>query len=111
MGNKESVEKLFIEAKNFEKEGKYSDAIKSYEKLIEIDPGNPEAHFNLGLICMKAFQKDIEVDALLEDKTDEKAWALRAIGEFKKVLEIDPQNEGAKKNTKIIQEVMELRRE
>lgn len=110
MGNKEGIEKLFEEAKNFEKQGKYLNAIKSYEKLIEIDPGNPEAHFNLGLICMRAFQRDVEVEALLEDKTDDQSWALRAIGEFKKVLEIDPQNEGAKKNIKIIQEVMELGR-
>ena len=101
-----NIEKMLEEVEGLEKEGKYQDAIKKYEEIISLDPGNVEAHFKLGILCMKILQKDIEVEHLLENRADDESWALRAIGEFKRVLEIDPNNEAAKKNIEIIEEVL-----
>lgn len=102
----ECIKGLLEKAEELEKQGNLTDAIKKYEEAIEQFPENLEAHFKLGLLCMKILKRDIEVEHLLENKADEESWALRAIGEFNRVLDIDPNYEPAKENIKIVEEVL-----
>jgi len=80
----EKIKEILKKAEQLESSGKIMDAIKKYEEAIEKYPENLEAHFKLGLLC----------------------WALRAIGEFKRVLDIDPNYEPARKNIEIIEDVL-----
>ncbi len=102
----EKIKEILKKAEELESSGKIMDAIKKYEEAIELSPENLEAHFKLGLLCMKILQKDIEVESLLENRADDESWALRAVGEFKRVLDIDPNYEPARKNIEIIEEVL-----
>ena len=51
--------------------GELGKAIGTYEKLVEIDPDNAEAFYNLGVAYGRLALEDIAVEILWEDKTDE----------------------------------------
>jgi tetratricopeptide (TPR) repeat protein len=72
--------KLFAEA--FETQGKWNDAQREYEAMIEKEPNTPSLHFLLGRLLLSRPDADA--------KTTE-----RAKQEFQKEVEIDPKNAGA----------------
>ena len=72
--------KLFAEA--FETQGKWNDAEREYEAMIEKEPNTPSLHFLLGRLLLSRPDADA--------KTIE-----RAKQEFQKEVEIDPKNAGA----------------
>lgn len=65
----------------------YDEALAHFRKALEIDPAYPNLHFNLGNVYMKM------------DKIDD------AIMEYKKEIEISPQNINAKEMLEAIEPV------
>lgn len=61
----EEARKFIVQATSLAKEQKYFDAIKLYQKAIEIDQSYPEAHFNIALLLSQ--EEDYEY-AVLEMK-------------------------------------------
>lgn len=62
----------------------FNEAIKSYEKALEIDFNNAQAHYNLGLLyenvdndfekAVLHYQKYLELDPQAEDKDEVEGW-------------------------------------
>lgn len=62
----------------------YDDAIDAYQKSLEFDPDNPEAHYNLGLLyanfkdypekAIEHYRRYIELSPDAEDKEEVEAW-------------------------------------
>jgi len=109
MGNNEKKrEQIFKNGVEYLEKGQLQDAIDAFEQVIEGDDKDAAAHFNLGVACMRMVRTDVDKDELYEEKTDEEAWILRAISEFNKVLELEPNNEDAKRNIKTLNELLNL---
>ncbi len=84
-------------------------AIKYYEKVIEINPNNETAYYNLGFICQKQnnletaikyYEKVIEINPNNERSYyglgiiyHQKDQLEKAIDYYKKVIKIDPNNQ------------------
>lgn len=102
------VEEIFTIGVNSLEKGQLKEAITAFEEVIAIDDEYAAAHYNLGLACMRVVRADVEHDVFLEDHTDEEAWILRAIAEFNKVLELEPDNEEAKKNIDVLNKLMDM---
>ncbi|MCK4235017.1 tetratricopeptide repeat protein [candidate division WOR-3 bacterium] len=100
------VEEIFKNGVDYLEDGQLEDAIKAFEEVISLDDNDAAAHFNLGLVCMRMVRKDIDREELYEERTDEEAWILRAISEFNKVLEIEPDNMEAKKNIEALNKLL-----
>jgi type IV pilus biogenesis/stability protein PilW len=62
----------------------YAKAIQAYQKVIELDPGYPEAHNNLGIIYQEAGDFD------------------RALSSYQKAIEINPKYEKALNNLGVL---------
>lgn len=86
--------------------GELEDAIRAFEEVLENDEEDAAARFNLGLACMRMARVDIERDEFLEKRSDEEGWLLRAIAEFNKVLEQEPENEEAKENIRVLSKIL-----
>ncbi len=59
---KPAEEQIFSEAKKFQEEGKYADAVASYEKLVQVHPRGkfaPQSQFMVGFILANEL-KDIK---------------------------------------------------
>jgi tetratricopeptide (TPR) repeat protein len=86
--------------------GKYDEAIKCYDKAIEIDPDNPVVWNNKGLAlnslgkydeAITSYDKAIEIDPDDADTWNNKGLALNSLGKYDeaitsydKAIEIDP---------------------
>ncbi|MFO8056701.1 MAG: tetratricopeptide repeat protein [bacterium] len=83
----------------FYKDGNYEKARKEFEKALRSsDPGMREkAHYNLGNTYFKEGKKAGEVK-LLE----------KAVGEYRKALEINPDNRKAKHNIEVVRRIIDL---
>jgi tetratricopeptide (TPR) repeat protein len=97
-----------IKAKALDHLGEYDDAIKSYDKVIEIEPRNVEAHYSKGHIlgqlgkydeAIRCFDKAIEIEPRNVDARIAKGLDLdklhkheEAIIYYDKALEIKPDN-------------------
>jgi tetratricopeptide (TPR) repeat protein len=84
----------FLLEKAIEKaeEQNLSRAEELLKKGQEIDPLNAEIHMNLGRLYGMTFFKDVSIDELWEDRTDEELLGELAIDAFNKTLDIDPDN-------------------
>jgi len=82
------IDRAIVEAEknNLEK------AEEFLKKAQEIDPLNANVHLNLGRLYGIIFYRDISVEELWEDKTDEELIGELAIDAFNKALDIDPDN-------------------
>ena len=94
--------------------GKYDEAIKCYDKAIEIDPDNPVVWNNKGLAlnslgkydeAVKCYDKAIEIDPDDADAWNNKGLALNSLGKYDeavkcydKAIEIDPDDADAWNN-------------
>jgi tetratricopeptide (TPR) repeat protein len=103
---RKKAKEIFQQGVERMEEGAWQDAIEAFEKVLEIDENNVEALFNIGVACMEMARVDIEKDEFLEDRSDEEGWILRAIAEFNKVLEIEPENEEAKERIRLLNKIL-----
>ncbi len=109
MGNSEKkVEEIFKKGVEYLENDQLVDAIAAFEEVIKLDGSDVSAHFNLGLACMRMVRKDIDKDELYEEKTDEESWILRAISEFNRVLELEPDNKKAEGNIEALNKLLDL---
>ncbi|MBN1234062.1 MAG: tetratricopeptide repeat protein [Candidatus Coatesbacteria bacterium] len=89
-------------------EQKLNRAEELLKKAQEIDPLNPEVHMNLGRLYGMVFFKDLSIEELWEDRTDEELLAELAIDAFNKSLDLDPENVEAWNLLAIIYEQREM---
>lgn len=99
-------------------QGKYEEAIALFQKVIEKDPDNVEAHYNLALSLLRSGKQE-EAIALLEKVKEMKPDMMetylalgecyfnkgendKAVSYFEKALEIDPNNAEVYYNVGII---------
>ncbi len=87
--------------------GELGKAIGTYEKLVEIDPDNAEAFYNLGVAYGRLALEDIAVEILWEDKTDEEDYLENAVKNYLRSLEIDPANIHARNNLGLLYKAMD----
>ena len=81
---------IFKEALNLFEKSKLDEAMKKFEKIIEIDPNNDEAYYYLGKIQNK-FQNFGQ-----------------AINYYNKALEINPDNEKVKNAITIVNNILNI---
>ncbi len=103
---KKKTEALYQQGVDSLEKGSLQDAITAFEGVLKIDEGDVDARFNLGVACMHMARIDIEKEEFLEERSDEEGWILRAIAEFNKVLELEPENEEAKENIRVLNKLL-----
>jgi tetratricopeptide (TPR) repeat protein len=103
---KNKVEEIFEHGVDSLEQGALQDAIEAFEEVLQIDESDVSARFNLGVACMRMARVDIEKEEFLEERSDEEGWILRAIAEFNKVLDLEPENEEAKENIRILNKLL-----
>lgn len=117
---KEAAENFKIEGNGYMKNGAFDEAIKSYNKSIEIDPTNAvyfcnraaaqtgkQAYDRALTDCRKALEIDPDYSKAYSRMglTYSKMEAYdQAVECYEKALKLDPSNEGYKKNLKIAQD-------
>jgi len=117
---KEKAENFKIEGNGYMKNGAFDEAIKSYNKAIEIDPTNAvyfcnraaaqtgkQAYDRALTDCRKALEIDPDYSKAYSRMglTYSKMEAFdQAVECYEKALKLDPNNEGYKKNLKIAQD-------
>ncbi len=86
----------------FYKEGNYQKAEKEFQKVLRCsdDDMREKAHYNLGNTYFKQGRKSSEVK-LLE----------KAVEQYRKTLEINPENKKAKHNIEVVRRALDLQRE
>ncbi len=77
-----SLQARELNAESLEVQGRWGEAAKEYQQILEQDPSSPGIHFRLGR-------------ALLSQSTTDPAAAEQAKKEFQQELAIDPKNAGA----------------
>jgi len=118
--DKEKAENFKIEGNGYMKNGAFDEAIKSYNKAIEIDPTNAvyfcnraaaqtgkQAYDRALTDCRKALEIDPDYSKAFSRMglTYSKMEAFESAVEcYEKALKLDPDNEGYKKNLKIAQD-------
>jgi len=103
--DEKKLEEKFKKGVEYLEAGNLKDAIGAFEQVVKKNDKDASAHFNLGLACMRVARSDIVKDELYEDRMDEEAWILRAMSEFNKVLEYDPDNKEAKENIEVLKKL------
>ncbi len=103
--NNKKLEEKFKQGVEYLEAGNLKDAIDAFEEVVKENDKDTAAHFNLGLACMRVARSDIVKDELYEDRMDEEAWILRAISEFNKVLEYEPDNKEAIENIEVLKKL------
>ena len=107
--------------------GQLEDAIKYYDRVLELEPGNSEAWNNRGVCCKKLGRLEDALtgyeNAIKAERHNASAWSnkgnvLYALGRYpeaivslNKAIDIDPLNESAWLNKGIVEERLGLRRE
>jgi tetratricopeptide (TPR) repeat protein len=102
------------QARAYESEGQYFEAISEYNKAIEINPRCTEAYFNRGNIyqrwgqfdhAISDYNKAIEIGLMNSEVYNNRGNALqrkghydRAVSDYNKAIEIDPKNARAYSN-------------
>jgi tetratricopeptide (TPR) repeat protein len=91
-------EKLIELGIRYGNEGKYTRAIRTFEKVLQQDRQNIDAHYNLGVIYGRCAMEDIGIEEIFEDTTGEEVLREKAITEFLEVLQRDPRHVEALNN-------------
>lgn len=106
--DKERVIEKYIERGNqYLREGNYKDALKEWEKGLEIDPGNSSlnALITITKVQMKE-EKEIQIKIGTECFFSDPRKALKA---WEMVLNIDPEDNNARENVKRLREEIDKR--
>jgi len=106
--NNKKLEDKFKKGVEYLEADNLKDAIDAFEEVVKQNDKDAAAHFNLGLACTRMARSDIVKDELYEDRMDEEAWILRAISEFNKVLEYEPDNKEAKENIEVLKKLQAM---
>lgn len=74
--------------------GEYDKVIEIFEKIINNEPDNLDAKYNLALCYMRKIGIDLQEEEkyVPEDKTDEEVYAIRAISLLNEILEENPED-------------------
>ncbi len=106
--------------------GEVDEAILSYRKALQHNPGNPRVHMSLGKIyyaekglyyeAVGSYKKAIELDSQLVEARvglgevyEDKGLYEDAIREYRQVVELDPQHTGALYNLALVYEKVDPR--
>lgn len=108
MATKDESRSSIEDADSLLREGDVDGAIKKLEAVLESDPEKEDAHFGMGVACMRKVQEDLKKDELFEKKYDDDIWGIRAIKHFQEVLKLNPERKEAKENIDSIQKLMGL---
>ena len=98
----DNIETILELAYAYAEKGDYKKAAKYYKKAVEKDEKNGEAYYNLGVLYGRIALKDISVDELWEDKSDEEVAFNSAVNYYLKAIEIDKKNYHAYNNLGIL---------
>jgi tetratricopeptide (TPR) repeat protein len=88
-GCQQTLEDLFSEGNSLYRQGKYDEAIKTYDEVIRLDPNLEEAWNNKGVAlddqgkydeAIKAYDEAIRLDPNLEEAWNNKGNALEVVG-------------------------------
>ena len=96
------------EADSLLRDGDMDGAIEKLETVLKADPNNEDAHFGMGVACMRKVQEDLKKSEMFEKKYDDDIWGMRAIKHFQEVLKLNPERKEAKDNIDSIQKLMGL---
>ena len=69
----------------------FDEAVREFERVVELDPDSAEGHYNLGVVYGKCLLEDLAVDELWEDHSDEEILFENAVDHFKTAITIDPE--------------------
>ena len=106
-----NVSLYVVKGATLEKLGKEEDALKEYQKAIEINPGFANAYINIGVIYYNRGKKQIDIanDVPTNDVVKFEAEKKKADDEFikaipylEKAVELDPQDAYYKENLKTL---------
>lgn len=88
----------------------YDKAIKIFEQIVQSDPNDLDAKFNLALCYMRKIGIDLQEEELYipEDLTDEEVYAIRALSLLNAILEERVEDKEVKKMIKGIKKVMDM---
>ena len=93
-----TYEQLVAQGTELAEQEKFAEAIDILEHAIELDPDQPDAHYNLAVIYGLLAMSDLEVEEYFEDQVDEEILLQNAIEEYQCVLELDDKHVAAHNN-------------
>ena len=90
--------------------GEYDKAIEIFDKIIDNEPDNLDAKYNLALCYMRKIGIDLQEDEsyVPEDKTDEEVYAIRAISLLNEILEENPEDDEVLNMIEGVKKVMDM---
>ena len=91
-------EKLVDLGINYASDGLYPQAIRIFEKVLDQDRDNVDAHYNLGVIYGRCAMDDLSHEEIFEDTTNEEVLREKAVAELLEVLRIDSEHTAAMNN-------------
>ena len=111
---KEKIERYCKKAEGFYKTGKHNHSIEYWKKVLELDPENKQAKEGMNKSKKKlkiGTSNGVDLEVVEEYYKQgliyyNQGKYQEAIIEWKKVLELDPNNEKAKANIKVVEEKM-----
>jgi len=93
-----SYEQLVAQGAAFAEKEQFAEAIDVLEHAIDLDPDQPDAHYNLAVIHGLLAMSDLQVEEYFEDQVDEEILLQNAIEEYQCVLELDDKYVAAHNN-------------
>lgn len=101
---------LFNEGVKSYSNGYIDQAIEIFEEVVEKNPRDTDARFNLALCYMRKIGMEKEEDEwyIPRDESVDDVYAVRAISNLNKILEIDPEDREAEKILEQIKKVMDM---
>lgn len=101
---------IFKEAILHFDKGEYDKAIEVFEKIINSEPDNLDAKYNLALCYMRKIGIDLQMEEkyVPEDKTDEEVYAIRAISLLNEILEENPEDKEVLNMVEGVKKVMDM---
>ena len=120
--NSDNETAYFLRGAAYSSQQKYDEAIQDFEKTVAINPNNFEAYNNLGILHYNRDEFDLAIENLSKaigiNPTSEEyyirgvSYAMKqdfknAAVDFAKTLELDPNDENARKNLEICQQRIE----
>ena len=94
----ETYEGLVTRGAELAEDEEFTDAIRVLEQAIELEPEEPDAHYNLAVIYGLLAMGDLAVDDYFEDHVDDEILLQNAIERYQRVLELDDKHIAAHNN-------------
>jgi len=94
----ESYEGLVARGAELAEGQQFAEAIRVFQRAIELAPDEPDAHYNLAVIYGLLAMSDLAVEEYLEDHVDDEIMLQNAIEGYQRVLELDDKHIAAHNN-------------